>query len=764
MQTQGLDPGHAPGSELLSFNVEILMKHLQVPAGRSTFALRRSVSACLAARVALSAAAAMPVFALPLAAHAQSAASDAQTPAVTAADTVQLPTVTVTAGSLDGLMPAYAGGQVARGGSLGILGSADVMDQPFSTMNYTAELMEDQQARTLADVVINDASVRTLTSSNGFGEDFQIRGFTVGNGDVGLNGLYGLASASRMPTAIMERVEVLKGPGTLMYGIPPNGSIGGTINVVTKRAGDEPLTRITPTYQSKSQFGTQVDVGRRFGDNNEWGIRVNGVYRNGDTTLDDGRQRTGLGAMALDYRGSRLRWSLDAYDQRENTDNFRPQIGFQNSITSLPSPPSGHRNFYPGTELKLADTAAMTRAEYDVTDKIMVYGAFGYRYGTAEQTFPSGAADGRGNFNALNAFYDSYSRTKTGEIGVRARFDTFGVGHILTVGATRLDQEAGNAYVTAASAVPSNIYRPVDLSDVTAHRGAPQKASETELSSIAITDTLSFANDRLLITGGVRRQKVGLDSYSTATGVRTSSYSEDAYSPLAGIVFKPIDNVSVYGNFTSGLTRGGIAPATAANAGEVFAPYKSKQYEAGVKVDWGKVTTSAAVFQIDRPNSITDPATNIYSFSGEQRNRGFELAAYGEVQRGLRLMASATFYDAKLKRTAGGVNDGNDANGVPDHAFNLGVDWDMPWVQGLSLNARAIHTGSAAYNASNTVKVPSWTRYDIGARYRTEIGGKSVVFRATVENLFNKNYWLASGSYVTVAAPRTVLLSAQIDF
>lgn len=740
------------------------MKHLQVPAGRSTFTLRRSVSACLAARVALSAAAAMPVFALPLTAQAQSAASDAQTPAPVAAGTVQLPTVTVTAGSLDGLMPAYAGGQVARGGSLGMLGSADVMDQPFSTMNYTAELMEDQQARTLADVVINDASVRTLTSSNGFGEDFQIRGFTVGNGDVGLNGLYGLASASRMPTAIMERVEVLKGPGTLMYGIPPNGSIGGTINIVTKRAGDEPLTRITPTYQSKSQFGTLVDVGRRFGENNEWGIRVNGLYRNGDTAIDDGRQRTGMGAMALDYRGSRLRWSLDAYDQRENTDNFRPQIGFQNSITSLPSAPSGHRNFYPGTELKLADTAAMTRAEYDLTDKIMVYGAFGYRYGTAEQTFPSGAADGRGNFTALNAFYDSYSRTKTGEIGVRARFDTFGVGHILTVGATRLDQEAGNAYVTASSTVPSNIYRPVELPDVTAHRGAPQKASDSELSSIAITDTLSFANDRLLITGGVRRQKVGLDNYSTATGVRTSSYSEDAYSPLAGIVFKPVENVSVYGNFTSGLTRGGIAPATAANAGEVFAPYKSKQYEAGVKVDWGKVTTSAAVFQIDRPNAITDPATNIYSFSGEQRNRGFELAAYGEVQRGLRLMASATFYDAKLKRTAGGVNDGNDANGVPDNTFNLGVDWDMPWVPGLSLNARAIHTGSTAYNASNTVKVPSWTRYDIGARYRTEIAGKSVVFRANVENLFNKNYWLASGSYVTVAAPRTVLLSAQIDF
>jgi iron complex outermembrane receptor protein len=685
-------------------------------------------------------------------------------PAGAAGHAVQMPTVTVQAAGGDGLPAPYAGGQIASGGSLGILGTSDVMDVPFNTTNYTSETLQDLQARTLADVVINESSVRVLTSSGGFGEDFQIRGYTVASGDVGLNGLYGLASASRMPTAIMERVEVLKGPGTLMYGIGPNGSIGGAINIVTKRAGDEPLTRLTTTYQSKGQLGSQFDVGRRFGENHEWGIRVNGLYRDGDTAIDDSRQQQGLGAVALDYRGQKLRWSLDAYDQREDTDNFRPQIGFQSSVTSLPSPPSGHRNWFPGTELKLADSTIATRLEYDITDNLTVYAAGGYRYGTADQTFPSGPADAQGNFTVTNAYYDSYSRTKTGEVGMRAKFDTLGVHHTLTLGATRLDQEAGNAYVTSATTARSNIYHPSALPEITAHRGAPSKASNTELSSLALTDTLSFANDRLLITGGLRRQQVVLDNYSTTTGARTSSYDEDAISPLAGIVFKPIENVSLYGNFTSGLTRGGIAPATAANAGQVFAPYKSKQYEAGVKVDWGALMTSASVFQITRPNSVTDPDTNIYSFDGEQRNRGLELAVYGEATPGLRMMASTTFYDAKLTRTAGGTNDGNDANGVPRNAFNLGVDWDTPWVQGLSLNARVIHTSSVYYNAANTLKVPAWTRYDIGARYSTKVMGKSVVFRANIENLFNKDYWLVSGSYMTVAAPRTLLLSAQIDF
>lgn len=675
-----------------------------------------------------------------------------------------LPAVTVTASLDNQLQPAYAGGQVARGGSLGILGSLDVMDTPFSTMNYTSETIENSQARTLADVVINEASVRTLTSTGGFGEDFQIRGFTVPSGDVGVNGLYGLVSSSRMPAAIMERVEVLKGPGTLLNGIGPNGSVGGAINITTKRAGDEPLTRLTTTYESKSILGVQADVGRRFGEEKEWGVRVNGVYKNGKSNLDDGRQELGLGALGLDYRGRKLRWSLDAYSQHEGVENFRPQIGFAAGVTSIPDAPSGHRNFFPGTQLWLHDSAVMSRIEYDVAPNLMVYAAGGYRGGTAYQTFPSGPVDALGNFRVTNSYYDSYSKTSTAEVGTRATFDTFGVGHTLNVGFTRLDQELGNAYIANQTSVASNIYNPTPLPAVIGARTDAQKASDTALTSVAVTDTLSFLNDRILLTGGLRHQKVSLENYSTTTGAQTSSYDASAISPLAGFVVKPLNYVSLYGNYTSGLTRGGVAPTTAANAGEVFPPYKSRQMETGVKVDWGRITTSVAAFQIKRPSAVTDPTTNLYSFDGEQRNRGVELSAYGEVVRGLRLMASATFYDAKLQRTAGGVNDGKDANGVPDHTFNFGVDWDMPWVPGLSLSGRIINTSAVYFNAANTLRMPSWTRYDVGARYRTKVMGKSVVFRANVENLFNSDYWLVSGTYATVAAPRTLLLSAQIDF
>ncbi|MCI2809152.1 TonB-dependent receptor [Eoetvoesiella caeni] len=492
--------------------------------------------------------------------------------AQTAAPTTILPAVTVQGSQgADGLQKPYAGGQVAKGGSLGLLGTSNVMDTPFSTVNYTAEFIEDTQARTLADVVTNDASVRTTTSTDGFGEDFQIRGFSVGTGDVGLNGLYGLLSANRVPMEMVERVELLKGPGTLMRGIPPNGGIGGSINVVTKRAHDEPLTRLTTTYTSKANFGTHVDVGQRFGEDNAWGVRFNGVLRGGEASINDGSQKLGLGALALDYQGQRLRWSLDALYQDDKVDDFRSQISFRPDITEIPAAPDGRIAFYPDTTLTQRDKTIASRLEYDLTDNLTAHIGLGYRDNVVKQVFPVSVdpvtlarqgVDADGNFGVMNSYYDSYSKTLSGDIGVQARFNTWDVGHTLSLGLTRLSQEAGNAYSPGTVAIPSNIYSPSPLPPNAAVRGSMQRSSETTLDSIAIADTLSFAQDRVLLTLGARKQTVDVDSYSTTTGAKTGNYNADAVSPLAGIVIKPLSNVAVYGNFTEGLTRGAIVGAT----------------------------------------------------------------------------------------------------------------------------------------------------------------------------------------------------------
>ncbi|RKK04632.1 TonB-dependent siderophore receptor [Pseudoroseomonas wenyumeiae] len=680
---------------------------------------------------------------------------------------IVLPTVDVVANPAPAGLPApYAGGQVAKGGSLGLLGTKSVMDSPFSTSSYTSELIEDQQGRTAADTLINDSSVRLTTGSNGFDDSFQIRGFSVSSTDVGLNGLYGLLSSNRAQAQYIERIELLRGPGALINGIAPGGSIGGGINIITKRAGDLPLTRLTPTFMSDGNFGIQADVSRRYGANNEWGVRFNGLYRDGEASIKDGNLRSGLAALGLDYRGERLRWSADAIFQRDDTKNFRPQLTLSPTIAYIPSPPSSRGNWFPGTKLRQQDSTIATRAEYDVTDWMTAYAAVGYRDGWNDQTFPDsrpGGADALGNFRVTNAYYDSFSKTVSGTVGANFRFDTLGVGHTLNIGYSGLQQEAGNAYIASAITYPSNIYNPSPLPPITAPRTDPRRASVTEFSSLALADTLSFFNDRVLLTGGVRFQNVVVNSYSTTTGERTSRYDADATTPVFGLVVKPWQNVSLYTNYAQGLTRGQIVGAGYRNVGEVLAPYKSEQYEAGVRVDWGSITTSASVFQISRPNAIRT-GDNDLAYDGEQRNRGLELSAFGEPLPGLRALASVTFLKPELTNPSDPAERGNDAQGVPDRTFSGALDWDVPGVPGLALNGRVIYTSGAYLNTANTLRFDGWTRVDFGARYRTEIGNKPVTLRASLENAFGADYWLTTGNFVTVGSPRTLLVSASFDF
>ncbi|MCX7319350.1 MAG: TonB-dependent siderophore receptor, partial [Hyphomicrobiales bacterium] len=667
--------------------------------------------------------------------------------------------------------PAYAGGQVATGGTLGLLGSTSVMNSPFSTVNYTSQLIEDQQARTAADTLINDASVRLTTGGNGFDDTFSIRGFAVPSGDVGFNGLYGLVSSNRVPAQIIERIELLKGPGALINGIAPGGSVGGGINILSKRAGEIPFTRLTPVFMSAGNYGLQLDTSRRFGSNNEWGVRFNGVGRNGEASIDGGNWRAGLGALSLDYRGERLRWTLDAISQNDDTTNFRPQISLLANTTSIPTAPDARSNWYPGTMLKQRDNTIATGIEYDVTDWLTAYAGVGYREGTNEQTFPQSttAVNALGNFNVTNNYYDSYSKTVSGNVGLRSQFNTGFIVHKVNLAYTGFFQENGNSFTQSGITVPSNIYNPSPLPLIARSRITPLHASDLTNTSVAISDTMSFY-DLAYVTIGARHQTVKQDTFFTtgpSIGALNATYDADATSPLAGVVIKPLQNVSLYANYAEGLSRGQVVPGGYDNVGSVLAPFKSKQQEAGVKVDWGVITTTAAVFQIMRPNTVRTAGgrDGSLAYDGQQRNRGVELNAYGLLLPGLRGMASATFIRPELTNPADPTQRGNDAAGVPDKTFSAGLDWDVPGIAGLSVNGRVIYTSSVYLTNANLLKFPDWTRVDIGARYvTTALTGKPVTIRANIENVGGENYWLTTGTYATVGNPRTYIVSAAFDF
>ncbi|OZI51713.1 TonB-dependent siderophore receptor [Bordetella genomosp. 5] len=686
---------------------------------------------------------------------------------VPAGSATELETVTVTGTATTGLSPVYAGGQVATGGALGLLGNRDDMDTPFSVTQYTSKLIEDQQAQNIGDVLVNDPSVRNTYSRGAGRDEFNIRGFTLYNYDVSFNGLYGVSPRNSSSLIGVERVEVLRGPNALLNGMSPYGSVGGSINLVPKRAGAEPLNRYTLSYISDSQFGLHADLARRYGDAQEFGVRLNVAGSGGDLAMDGANEDLGAVALGLDFKGDRFRIEGDINYQNRVTDArsgllFPPAAG-----TDIGRAPDARRNFFPSwTYWKTKEWSGAVRAEYDVASDWTVYGALGARKHDFESMQTSWLMqDGNGSIASIPARLDESLISKTGEIGVRGLFHTGPIKHQPALSASFMDIDYSSARVRS-SIVTSNIYHPADLAKPNIARpGDLPRTSDTRLYSVAAADTMSFMDDRVQFIAGVRNQRVQSTNFSATTGDATSNYGKSKLSPAFALTVRPVRQLSLYTNYIQGLSQGATAPAGTANAGETFAPEVAKQFEVGAKYDFGDFTTTLSAFQIERPSGFVDPGSNRYVVNGEQRNRGIELLGEGELSRSVRVLGGVAYTDGRLTRTVGGLNDGNRAPAVPRYQFNAAVEWDTPFAQGLTLTARMLRTTDQYVDVGNTQTIPGWTRFDVGARYAFKAGGTPMVMRATVENVFNKNYWQsAAREGLTVGAPLTVLLSLSAEF
>ncbi|SFV05660.1 iron complex outermembrane recepter protein [Bradyrhizobium arachidis] len=663
----------------------------------------------------------------------------------------------------------YAGGQVARGGQVGLLGNKDFMDTPFNITSYTAKKIEDQQATTVADVVSNDPSVRFTGQTGGILDSFFIRGFPIGEGNVGeiaFNGVFGVAPNYRVFTDYVERIEIIKGPTALLYGMAPNSSVGGTINIVPKRAGDVDLTRVTTDYATSSQFGTHLDVSRRFGENREFGIRVNGSYHNGDTPLDNQSREAHVGSAAFDYRGERFRASLDFIDQEEKFDAPTRPFLVATGV-AVPTAPVGRRNVTQAWEwAKVHDNSLLARAEYDVTDSVTVFADGGGGRTQVDRLFGTPTIlNAAGNTTSTPGHFKFDIDRDVADAGVRARFDTAAISHAVTFQGSYYTDQIGRGSVSGTP-VLSNIYAPIARPEqlVPAPATVP-KLSDTELTGLALADTLSVFQERLQLTVGVRQQGVKSNNYNTTTGAVTASYDQTAFTPMVGVVVKPWSNVSLYANYIEGLSKGDIAPTTASNSGEVLTPYFSKQKEAGVKIDFGMLATTISLFEITKPSGQLG-VDKVFRADAEQRNRGLELTVFGEVQPGIRVLGGVTLIDPELTKTSTPANLGKTPIGVPQVQANLSAEWDTPFAPGLTLVANTVYTGYQYLDAANAQVVPAWTRLDLGARYTTRINNRPVTLRALVQNVFDTNYWagVASFSAVSQGNPRTLLLSLSTDF
>lgn len=663
-------------------------------------------------------------------------------------------------------MPAFAGGQVAQGARLGLLGNTGTMKSPFSVTSYTDKFIRDQQAATGADALILDPSVRSSHPTGGVVDSFNIRGFPINegnNGEFAFEGLYGIAPTYRIFTDYVERIEVLKGPSAALSGMAPNGGVGGVINVVPKRA-QEDLTRLTASYGSTARFGGHWDVARRYGDGKQWGVRASGSLRDGDTPIDRQSETTGVGSLALDYQGERFRSWLYLIAQTDRFDApSRPFLmapGVQ-----VPKAPDGRLNVtQPWEWSHITDKSALLRTEYDVSDQVTLFADVGGSRTNVERFFglPTIINSSGDTTSTPQYFGLSIDRT-TYDGGFRARFDTGFVHHALAVQAS-LYHDALYRRLTNGSLVTSNIYNPSVAPTQFANEisGRP-RLSDSELTGLSIADTLSVLDERILLTLGVRRQGIEANNYLSNVGTLTSFYDKSAITPVVGLVVRPLENISLYANYVEGLARGDVAPQTASNFGEVLQPYVAKQYEAGIKVDFGRIATTFSAFEISKASG--ELSAGRFAATAEQQVRGFEFNVYGELMPDVRILGGISLLDGTLTKTAVAANVGNTPIGVPNVQANIGAEWDLPWMRDLTLNGAVVYTGRQFIDSANKQPTPEWTRLDLGARYTTAINGRKTVFRANIQNVTGESYWSSVASFGTffLGAPRTYLLSMTVD-
>lgn len=673
----------------------------------------------------------------------------------------------------------YPGGQVARGGRAGILGNLDFMDSPFMATNFTDEIVRNQQSKSIADVLQNDPVVRVARGFGNFQEVYIIRGFPVYSDDMTYNGLYGILPRQYVAAELLERVEVFRGASTFLNGAAPGGSgLGGLVNVVPKRAPDTDLNRIRVGVEGQGHAYLAADIGRRYGDEQEsTGIRVNLVKRDGETAVNEQDREVSVASFGVDYQGEVLRLSADLGFQEHDVTAPRPSV---TPLGAIPSAPEADNNFaQPWTFTSEEQLFGAVRAEYDVLENTTTWLAMGFRSGEEENVLANPTASAGGDFSAYRFDNTRQDNVRSYEAGMRSRLSFMGAEHNLIVSASSFSMDSKNAYAFSDfSGFVGNLYDPQPANQPTAdffvggNLSQPLVTLTNENESVALADMMSLFDDSIMVTLGARFQTIKTASFDYNSGEPLSRYDESSVTPVAGVVYKPNDTVSLYANYSEGLVPGDVAPSQSGgepvdNAGEVLDPFRSEQFEAGLKLDMGKIGGAVSAYSTQKPSAII--TENVFSSDGEQRNRGVEVSVFGLPHPDVKMLGGLTLVQAEQTNTQGGLNEGKDVVGVPELQANINVEWNVAAVPGLTLDARGIYTSEQYADAANTYEVDSSHRMDIGARYTMMLGSTDLTLQARLENVFDNNYWASVGgfpgaNYLVLSEPRTAKVTASFSF
>ncbi|MDO4696940.1 MAG: TonB-dependent siderophore receptor [Neisseria sp.] len=698
------------------------------------------------------------------------------------------------------------------GANLGLLGYRNTFTAPINVVRYDEKAFSDKAPRNIVDVIAKtDSSTMNFGGETNTISGLYVRNLQIDARQFSVNGLAGLYSTYNSPAAAVASAQLIKGASTAVVGMDAEGASGASVNIETKRAGDEPAYIVGLGWFGAGRMQPSFDIGRRFGSNKEWGVRINGVFRKGDMPRKDSTENNKELAVGADYRGEKLKIGTDLMYTKRATEGGRARIQdmqtlwtVENGFT-MPAAPKGNVNLIPRWSAQTTeDKTAMATFEYAADHGITYSGGLGYMESAYQGSFTQLAAmvpgekyrtsgncaSGSGakfTYTAKEGDYcgaasraiDYVSRTSSATLKARGHFDTGAVSHQWSAAFdyVKRHRDFHRSIPAASSRFISNLYAPEFPAAPVFGPLSDQNVHETFAApSLAVADTMSFSDGKLRLTIGGRLQYVQQTNHESSSNKQENSVSKRAISPLLTAVWQPEPNTVVYGNYMRDLEPGKmIDNEDAVNNGQTLAPAKTSQVEIGVRKNWngGLLTTSAAVYRIFRPSAYLN-SEKVFGYGGRERNSGLELNVYANLlNKTLRPSLGISFLRAELRDfkafNSDAIYNGTQQVTSPRIIAKAGVEWETPFVKGLTLNAYAQHYGKSYINAANTSGLPSYTTADIGAKYQIPVGKGRLTVRSAVENVFNKAYWQVQRgrydrSFAVLGMPRTFWLKADYAF
>jgi len=657
--------------------------------------------------------------------------------------------------------------------SVGPLGNTPVLDTPYSISVLPSDLIENTQAVNFKEV---SKYMPLVSFQEQQGPDIlrpMTRGYQGGNfQNTKIDGMQvfftGVTSMEQF-----DQIEVVSGASASLYGpAPPSGMF----NFVTKRPTDYDLREVTATYVSDSLGTAKADFGGKLDPGGIISYRLNALYGSGDGFVDESHERRTLVDLGVDIRPwhhttLELNYSNNVLDTTGFPGWFTyPDAQQKNgSYIMLPPAPNpqdvGYGQSYAGVYLRT--TIGEARLKQDIGDIWhLVAGILNEdvqrNINTAVNALTS--SDGAYTTSYGSGFAPRFLMTSDVAY-LNGSLDTWGIGHDLTIGSAGY---RASSYSPITAATPASILLGTAIiGDPAIYPEPPQgpprvgsgyiyDSSDAYQQGFNLNDTLKF-NDYWLLRVGASQDWFHTNNFNNKS-VLTTNYSDHGISPTGSIIFKPAANQSIYATYESSLQAGDLAPAGTVNAGDSLSPYRSKEYEVGYKLDFDKISFTAALFHIERPfaNDIalaTKPVTEEFEISGEQVNKGLELSTVGQIVDGLTIYGGLTLLNSKMEETPLATTDNQLYVGTAKIKGNVLLEYHIPSLSGLVATFDYQFSGPRPGDDANQFTVAGYNLFDVGGRYTVEMWGRPVAWRLAVDNVTDHHYWSTIGPSEITGAP-----------